>query len=146
LLEEAGEEPGAAGGGTRESTEDEKGVPHRPEGGRGICEDLVLEGGQQVEEETVQLQDGLGSLEGARAEAVGGKAELELPDAVVAVGAHGVEAPGLLWGQRQVGDDGVEGVARQLDEAPAGGVGSLAQDFADDDEAARRLPVWRLPG
>lgn len=89
LLEEAGEEPGAAGGGARESTEDEKGVPHRPEGGRGICENLVLEGGQQVEEETVQLQDGLGSLEGARAEAVGGKAELELPDAVVAVGAHG---------------------------------------------------------
>ena len=66
LLEEAGEEPGAAGGGTQQSTEDEKGGPHRSEGGRGICEDLVLEGGQQVEEETVQPQDDLGSLEGAR--------------------------------------------------------------------------------
>jgi hypothetical protein len=52
-------------------------VAEGAQGGASVAKDLVLEGSDQVEEEHVELQDGLGAGERREAEAVGGEIEFE---------------------------------------------------------------------
>lgn len=116
------------------------------QGGASVAKDLVLEGSDQVEEEHVELQDGLGAGERREAEAVGGEIEFEFLDAVFAVGTAVVEAPDLFRRQGKIGDDGVECVAGDIEEATASGIGAFVELFADDDETARDFPREGLPG
>ena len=102
LVEKAQEEAGAAGGGSQETAEDEEGMAEGREGWRGVLEDLVLESGQEIEEQAVEVQDGLGAPERAQTEAVGGELELELLDAVLAVGSAVVEEPDLFRGRERL--------------------------------------------
>jgi hypothetical protein len=70
--EDAEEETGPTGGGPKEAAEDEEGVAKGPQCGGAVAKDLVLERCDQVEEEHVELEDGLGAGEGLETEAVSG--------------------------------------------------------------------------
>src|SRR5713101_8622668 len=99
--------------GAADGADDQQPGAQRHQPRRLILSNLAFAVGDEVERETDQAEGGFGAIEGMETKAVGAKVLLEFLDAVFALGAAVVEAPGLHRVVVEGGDQNMERYSRE---------------------------------
>src|SRR5713226_4849145 len=122
--------------GAADGADDQQPGAQRHQPRRLILSNLAFAVGDEVERETDQAEGGFGAIEGMETKAVGAKVLLEFLDAVFALGAAVVEAPGLHRVVVEGGDQNMKRIAGNLEQFTPARLWSFAQHFAHHQAGA----------